>query len=113
MQRHLNKNVSPEADLVTDESRFYVRSGKDFASHNTVCHSEREYVRAAIHTNSVEGFWGQLKRSIHGTFHRVSPTHLQAYVDEFAFRYNNRVAVTEAPIFPKLVERVSRPVQVN
>ncbi len=105
VEKLLSDNVSPTANLMTDESRFYTRPGKDFASHNTVRHSAKEYVRAQVHTNSVEGFWGQLKRSVNGTFHQVSRQHLQAYVDEFAFRYNRRSAISPAPIFPKLVER--------
>lgn len=100
-------NVSPESHLMTDELRAYRPIAKDVASHNTVNHGEHEYVRAEVHTNSVEGFWSQLKRSIHGTFHQVSREHLQGYVDEFAFRYNHRASVTEAPIFPRLVERVA------
>lgn len=106
LQDHLTKNVSPQAALMTDEARHYDRLGKGFASHETVRHSAKEYVRAHVHTNSVEGFWGQLKRSVNGTFHQVSRQHLQAYVDEFAFRYNRRASVTKAPIFPKLVSRV-------
>ena len=106
VEKLLKDNVSPTAALMTDESRFYTRVGKTFASHGTVEHSAKEYVRANIHTNSVEGFWGQLKRSVNGTFHQVSRQHLQAYVDEFAFRYNRRASVSLAPIFPKLVSRV-------
>ncbi|MBL7718756.1 MAG: transposase [Flavipsychrobacter sp.] len=49
-----------------------------------------EYVRGKIHTNSIEGFWSQLKRGIIGTFHSVSHKHLQRYCDEFAHRHNNR-----------------------
>ena len=99
--------VSGDVSLVaTDEHHGYNSLNSAFP-HETVNHSEKEYVRAEIHTNSVEGFWSQLKRSIHGTFHQVGRSHLQAYVDEFAFRYNHRAAVTEAPIFPRLVERVA------
>lgn len=105
VQAHLAKNVSPSADLMTDEARHYQRIGKSFASHETIRHSAKEYVRAMVHTNSVEGFWGQLKRSVNGTFHQVSRRHLQAYVDEFCFRYNHRYSVTASPIFPALVER--------
>lgn len=108
VEKLLADNVSPSADLMTDEARHYIRPGKSYASHGTIRHSAKEYVRANIHTNSVEGFWGQLKRSIHGTFHQVGREHLQGYVDEFAFRYNHRASVTEAPIFPVLVGRVSQ-----
>ena len=49
-----------------------------------------DYVRGNTHTNTIEGFWSQFKRSVHGTFHCVSPKHLQAYLDEFSFRYTHR-----------------------
>jgi hypothetical protein len=55
-----------------------------------VNHGAKQYVRGRCHTNTIEGFWAQLKRSIDGTHHHVSRKHLQAYVDEFAFRYSNR-----------------------
>ena len=46
-----------------------------------------EYVRGAFHTNTIEGFWSQLKRTIKGTHIHVSKRHLQKYIDEVAFRY--------------------------
>jgi transposase-like protein len=55
-----------------------------------VNHGSGEYVRARIHTNTIEGFWSQVKRSLDGTYHHVSRQHLQNYVNEFSFRYNNR-----------------------
>jgi hypothetical protein len=66
--------------------------------HRTVAHSLGQYVLAKdIHTNSVEGFWSQLKRSIDGTYHHVTPHHLQGYVNEYAFRYSHRK--DEEPMF--------------
>ena len=47
-------------------------------------------MRGKIHTNTIEGFWSQLKRSISGTYHAVSPKYLQHYIDEFAYRYSKR-----------------------
>ncbi|MBX3351343.1 MAG: IS1595 family transposase [Phycisphaeraceae bacterium] len=87
------RHVDPTARVITDENRCYtdvrmVVSG----GHEHVKHSAREYVRKGtdIHTNTVEGFFGNLKRGIYGTFHAVSRKHLQAYLDEFAFRYSTR-----------------------
>ncbi len=76
--------------LSTDESNIYnkVRS-LDFI-HETVKHSAKEYVRGGVHTNTIEGFWSQFKRSVNGTFHAVSPKYLQSYLDEFCFRYDHR-----------------------
>ena len=57
--------------------------------HETVNHSY-EYVRDNVHTNSIENFWSLLKRTIKGTYISVSPAHLQKYVEEQMFRYNER-----------------------
>jgi len=57
-----------------------------------------------VSTNSIEGFWSQLKRSINGTHHFVSPKCLQNYVNEFAFRYNLRKSST--PIFFNMINRI-------
>jgi hypothetical protein len=65
----------------------------------------KEYVRGTVHTNSIEGFWSQLKRSINGTFHSVSRKHLQKYVNEFSYRYNRRKSGT--PMFLHLVADVA------
>lgn len=70
--------------------RFSVWVGKEFASHETVDHGKDEYVRGDVHTNTVEGFFLQLKRSIDGTHHHVSEQHLDKYLAEFDFRYNTR-----------------------
>lgn len=75
--------------------------------HEFVNHSKLEHSRAGVHTNTIEGFWGQLKRSIDGTYLCVSPKYLQLYVNEFAYRYNHR----QAPVFPVLIAAVARRVQ--
>lgn len=54
--------------------------------------------------NSIEGFWSQLKRSINGTYHFVNPKHLQAYVNEFSFRYNRRNDLS--PMFKSIIALV-------
>ena len=62
--------------------------------HEAVRHSAGEYVRGVAHVNGLESFWALFKRGYHGTYHRVSPQHLQRYVTEFAGRHNNRGADT-------------------
>lgn len=57
-------------------------------AHHRVNHGAREYVNGDNTTNRIESFWSQLKRSLHGTYHCVSPKYLQSYVNEFVFRYN-------------------------
>jgi transposase-like protein len=74
--------------LHTDESKVYPPVGKQFQAHETVNHSKREYARGNVTSNQAEGFFSQLKRSIDGTHHHVSPEHLHRYVNEFAFRYS-------------------------
>ncbi|MGO9455264.1 MAG: transposase [Candidatus Binataceae bacterium] len=63
-------------------------------------HSEGEYVRGEIHTQSIDSFWALLKRGIIGTYHHVSKKYLPLYLNEFQFRFNNR---KEADIFGKAI----------
>ena len=83
----VNANVGPEALVYTDE-----HSGYDWVTnpHEVVKHSQKEYVRGDIHTNSIESFWAILKRSYKGVYHYMSPKHLDRYVREIAGRYNAR-----------------------
>lgn len=93
IRQALHDNVEPTATLMTDEFISYITPGKELAEHHTVSHSSREYVRGNVHTNTVEGFFSVLKRGLMGTFQHVSKGHLHRYVDEFEFRYNNRLAL--------------------
>jgi transposase len=102
----LRANIAASSTLHTDESRIYSRVKRDF-THEFVNHSKEQYVKAGVHTNTIEGFWGQLKRSLDGTYHCVSPKHLQLYVNEFVYRYNHR----HLAAFPSLVEAAARRVR--
>ncbi len=88
LKKVLTENMSKQAKLMTDELRAYKKVGKEFASHEVVNHKRYEYVRGDVTTNTVEGYFGLLKRGINGTFHHVSRKHLQRYLSEFDFRYN-------------------------
>lgn len=90
MKQVLDEQVIKSARLMTDELNVYVKPGKDFASHETVAHGEKEYVRGDVHINTAEGFFPQLKRSIDETHHHVLAHHLHRYVDEFDYHYNTR-----------------------
>src|SRR2546430_1783682 len=79
--------------MVTDEYRAY-KVLRDEYNHEVIQHRLEEYVRDGFHTNSIEGFWAILKRGIYGIYHNVSPKHLQRYVNEFEYRYNNRSNAT-------------------
>lgn len=87
----LTGHVHKDTRLMTDEAMFYKTTGKRyFASHEAVNHSEYEYVRGDVTTNNVEGYFSILKRGLIGTYHHVGEQHLQRYVNEFDFRFNNR-----------------------
>jgi transposase-like protein len=97
-------NVDMERSvLYTDESTIYDHLGREFIEHNAVNHSEGEYVRGNITTNRAEGYFGQLKRSLDGTHHKISKTHLQRYLTEFDFRYST-CNMTDAQRMAKLVD---------
>ena len=89
------QNASRKSNLMTDESSVYPRVGSEFANHTAVNHSQGQYVRLGgfVHTNTVEGAFSILKRGITGTFHSISEAHLQRYLAEFDFRYNQRSAL--------------------
>jgi transposase-like protein len=101
----IRANVEQGSTIHTDESRIYSRVKWDF-EHKFVNHSQKEYVKNGVHTNTIEGFWGQMKRSISGTYHCVSPKYLQSYVNEFVFRYNYR----DVAVCLLLLEAAAKPV---
>ena len=86
----LKANIAPTATIMTDELPAYRRATKDFASHQAVNHSAREYVRGLAHTQYVDGFFSLLKRRVVDTFHHISEQHLPLYLAEFDHRYNCR-----------------------
>lgn len=86
----LKERIAPESILVTDGGMAYRGIHKDNIKHYIVNHEKDEYVRGILHTNSLEGFWAQVKRTILSTHIHVSRKHLQKYLDECAFRYMNR-----------------------
>jgi transposase len=83
--------VKPGSKINTDDWKGYgslmERYGFD---HETVNHSEKEYVRGSVHTNTIESFWASVKRGINGTYVWVSKKHLQTYLREFEYRHNLR-----------------------
>lgn len=86
----LDQHIEVEGtDLYTDGSNRYERVAKDYLRH-TVDHGTKQYVSGGAHVNSVEGFWGHMKRSINGTHKVISRKHFPAYLDAFVFHYNQR-----------------------
>ena len=90
----------PESHLETDKSKMYDQIGREFVSHEAVDHGRNEYVRYVdgepVGTNPAESYFAQLKRSIDGTHHHVSPEHLQRYVDQFDFMYSTSQLTDDA-----------------
>jgi len=85
--------IAKESHFRTDQAPVYTEIGTGFASHITVNHSIKEYVRGDAHTNTVEGYFSIFKRGIYGVYHHVSAEHLKRYLGEFDFRYNHRIAL--------------------
>ena len=89
----VRENVARETRLHTDESRLYVKVGAEFAAHETVNHTAKEYARGDVTTNSVEGYFSIFKRGMKGVYQHCDEKHLHRYLAEFDFRYNNRTAL--------------------
>lgn len=101
----IQKRISPNAKVVTDELQAYKTLSKLGFDHAVIKHAET-YVLNDLYTNTIEGFWSQLKRSVKGTYHSISPKYLSSYVNEFAYRYNYR----SLPVFPLLISKAVKPI---
>jgi transposase len=87
---HIDRRVTEGTVVYTDEGKSYRGLRRQGWQHATVNHSEREYVRGTVHTNTIEGFWSLVKRGITGSHHWVSRKWLQGYLNEYVWRYNHR-----------------------
>lgn len=88
LQAEVRQHVQAGAAIFTDELKSY--DGLDGEYQHAVINHAVEYVNGNVHTNTIENFWSLLKRGLHGTYVSVEPFHLFRYLDEQAFRYNNR-----------------------
>ena len=91
----IKDNVSIATNAVyTDESRLYGTVPGCIRNHNheTVNHAAHEWVRGDVHTGTIDGYWGLLKRGVIGTYHQISVKHLHRYLSEFQFKWNHRKA---------------------
>jgi hypothetical protein len=87
----LYEQIAGDSAIMTDESPIYKKPVKNFfAGHGTVNHSIYEYVRGAIHTNTIEGYFSILKRGLNGVYQHCSKQHLKRFLSEFDFRYTYR-----------------------
>lgn len=85
----IKEHVDPQARVITDQFKAYVGLNKLGFVHDSVNHQET-YVVGDIYTQNIEGLWSILKRGIYGVYRVVSKKYLQAYIDEYAWRYNHR-----------------------
>ena len=110
LQAEILNNVGVNAHVFTDQHVGYdgIDKFKNF-THRTVNHLT-EYVNGRVHTQGIENFWSLLKRGLNGTYVAVEPFHLDAYVDEQVFRYNNRATkdnpLNDADRFALAVTRI-------
>jgi transposase-like protein len=96
LQAHVREHVEAGAAIFTDELLSYDGLNEDF-KHEVINHAI-EYANGNVHTNGMENFWSLVKRQLHGTYISVEPFHLFRYIDEQAFRFNNR-KMTDAQRF--------------
>ena len=105
LQEFVAESADDGATVYTDEAAAY--EGMPF-DHESVKHSVSEYVDGMAHTNGIESFWSMLKRAHKGTFHKISPKHLQRYVSEFAGKHNVRESGTLAQMRDTVARLVGR-----
>ncbi len=107
LQGFVRENTEAGAKVYTDEASAYKGLARDF-DHEGVRHSVSQYVRGQAHINGMESFWSMLKRAHDGTFHKISPKHLQRYVSEFAGKHNIRDSGTLAQMRDTVARMVGR-----
>jgi transposase-like protein len=104
LQKQVREHVEAGAAIFTDELPSYKGLSTEY-EHAVINHAV-EYVNGNIHTNGMENFWSLLKRGLHGTYVSVEPFHLFRYIDEQAFRYNNRKDMNDADRFSLAVSQI-------
>ena len=89
LQRFVRETVSTEVSLLATDELVAYKSLREYP-HQSVMHSAEQYVVGAVHTQTLEGFWSIFKRSIVGSYHKVSKKYMPLYIAECQFKYNNR-----------------------
>jgi transposase-like protein len=106
MQPALEKQVEHGSHIITDEHVNYPAIAAKNAYYHEIINHIEGYVRGHVHTNSIENFWSCLKRGLNGTYISVEPVHLDKYVDEQVFRFNNRIRKTDTDRFNKVLSQL-------
>jgi transposase len=90
LSREVRANVNPASIIFTDDWQAYKQLKRDYMDHRVINHSAGLYVDGSTHTNTIEGFFGNLKTGMRGAYKKVSPRYLPSYLNEYAWRYNAR-----------------------
>ena len=101
----IRANVNPSSILFTDDWMAYKPLAKEFGGHSVINHSSGQYVMGDVHTNAIEGAFGNLKTGMRGAYKKVSRKWLQSYLDEYAWRYNARLE--GVAMFEQLLRRAA------
>lgn len=104
LQQHVREQVEAGAAIFSDELKSYEGLETDY-QHAVINHAV-EYVNGRVHTNGMENFWSLTKRALHGTYISVEPFHLFRYIDEQAFRFNNRRDMDDGDRFDLAVRQI-------
>lgn len=105
LSRTVRANVNPASIIVTDDWVAYKPLRREYLDHRIINHSAGLYVDGSTHTNTIEGFFGNLKTGMRGAYKKVSPRYLQSYLNEYTWRYNARRNTD--PMFDQLVARAA------
>jgi transposase-like protein len=108
LSRAVRANVNPSSLVFTDDWQAYKPlKYEGYLGHRIINHSRGLYVEGDVHTNTIEGFFGNMKTGMRGAYKKVSPRWLQSYLDEYAWRYNERHS--PAAMFDTLINRAAQP----
>jgi transposase-like protein len=102
LEQTIGENVELGSTVYTDALKSYDRMGQRGYEHKVIDYAEA-YVNGQVHTNGLENFWSLLKRALKGTYVSVEPFHLFRYLDEQAFRFNNRIEMKDADRFSAVI----------
>jgi len=101
----IKENIKAGSTIYSDDHGSYRLLPRHGYPHGVINHSQRQYVAGNVHTQNVENFWSNMKRGIKGVYRHVDAQYLQAYADEYAFRYSNR---KHPSMFWALMSRVDK-----
>ena len=104
VSRAVRANVNPDSIIYTDDWAGY-KPLHEYREHRTINHSAGIYVEGSTHTNTIEGFFGNLKTGMRGAYKKVSPAYLQSYLNEYVWRYNARR--NDGAMFAQLLTRAA------